>query len=926
MVFSLRSRKVPDKSIDPFIVHKEVDDDEYGKLKKDPKYKRLSWIADINDQLRIALLSSFGLYLRIMKVDYPYYITEAELEVSKHINWYMGGKFFIGKYPPLSSMVYSLLASLLGYFGKDDLVYAGQSFTELPLTAMRRMTALIGVALIPICYITLKTMGHSRATATLAASLIAIENGMITQSRYASPEIFVLLFTGLSILCLSLSYKYSSESSSPSPRAGTMQILTGIFMGCSMSSKWTGALVLPVIWTWVGYDWWGKVTDKDNSMRLVIKKTSLYFLTTVLLPLSVYFAIFQFHLRLIPQAGDHDLLLSTELKYSLRGNVFENSQTDIAYGSQIVIRHTGSAGGYLHSHKKRYTGGTTQQEVTLYPYVDLNNLWVVHKVDEVWNASQPVEYVQNNAKIRLEHFSSSRKLHSHDRRPQMTSRKEYNEVTAYGDKLLNFDNNDNWSLQLLDENNLVNKNENNTWKSVNQKFRLVHNRGCHLMSQQVFYTPPEGHNHQEVSCLGSAAIHASSWIVETSYHKSLEGTELTSIPKMDTLSQIKEIHRMMWNYPARIFSRLEPVSPATVNNEKISLGWLFGKKGSLVWSKLDGHASYVMMNPSIPLSLKIFVPSYLLVTGLNLLLSQRQIKPYFGWADFNGAHSSMQISSIPFFLSAALMHVLLLGILPAFNLSMSDVLSGSYYSVMFVSVVIEAFNSKILRRSLYYGLLVLALMKFSEMSLLSYGGVPFTHQECKDSGLAIDCNSFPLSQQEINEQSMNTTLLTIYLNFGAESQPIQYYRGKESETDENIESIKKSKYTSLSHQYTGTHRYHRVMPTPGMTLEDAYTWQNEVTSAAREREKKAREAELLKKQQAAENGEDEQSDAIVDPDNMIYHHYEKPIEDEHEHILRHHKGIQHDPNNYIVEHKVEVTPEDKEILNQPHVLDEINEQ
>jgi dolichyl-phosphate-mannose-protein mannosyltransferase len=65
----------------------------------------------------------------------------------------------------------------------------------------------------------------------------------------------------------------------------------------------------------------------------------------------------------------------------------------------------------------------------VYPFVDINNIWTVQKKGEIWNSSQPVEFVRNGDQIRLEHFASTRKLHSHDHRPQLTNRKEHSEVT-----------------------------------------------------------------------------------------------------------------------------------------------------------------------------------------------------------------------------------------------------------------------------------------------------------------------------------------------------------------------------------------------------------------------------------------------------------------------------------------------------------------
>jgi dolichyl-phosphate-mannose--protein O-mannosyl transferase len=71
-----------------------------------------------------------------------------------------------------------------------------------------------------------------------------------------------------------------------------------------------------------------------------------------------------------------------------------------------------------------------EQEVLLYPHIDLNNIWTIHKHGEIWNSSQPVEFVRNHDTVRLEHFASTRKLHSHDiPAPVSAQKKEHNEVS-----------------------------------------------------------------------------------------------------------------------------------------------------------------------------------------------------------------------------------------------------------------------------------------------------------------------------------------------------------------------------------------------------------------------------------------------------------------------------------------------------------------
>lgn len=51
----------------------------------------------------------------------------------------------------------------------------------------------------------------------------------------------------------------------------------------------------------------------------------------------------------------HELCIDVYIKYHA------DAYIDIAYGSQIVIKHDGSPGGYLHSHKDQFTGGSKRK-------------------------------------------------------------------------------------------------------------------------------------------------------------------------------------------------------------------------------------------------------------------------------------------------------------------------------------------------------------------------------------------------------------------------------------------------------------------------------------------------------------------------------------------------------------------------------------
>lgn len=81
-----------------------------------------------------------------------------------------------------------------------------------------------------------------------------------------------------------------------------------------------------MIWVSIAVETWNKLCDKRNHVRTIIKQNLVYLLTVGVLPIVIYGLIFNFHLSLVPNAGDHDLLLSSHLKYSLIGNELEPSQ------------------------------------------------------------------------------------------------------------------------------------------------------------------------------------------------------------------------------------------------------------------------------------------------------------------------------------------------------------------------------------------------------------------------------------------------------------------------------------------------------------------------------------------------------------------------------------------------------------------------
>lgn len=122
--------------------------------------------------------------------------------------------------------------------------------------------------------------------------------------------------------------------------------------------------------------------------------------------------------------------MSSEFQATLNSKGMHSVPADVAFGSRVSIRHHNTQGGYLHSHNHMYPTGSKQQQITLYPHKDENNIWTVeNQTNPVggegisgFDAISPPIWIEDGALIRLYHAPTDRRLHSHDVRPQLPKR------------------------------------------------------------------------------------------------------------------------------------------------------------------------------------------------------------------------------------------------------------------------------------------------------------------------------------------------------------------------------------------------------------------------------------------------------------------------------------------------------------------------
>lgn len=218
-----------------------------------------------------------------------------------------------------------------------------------------------------------------------------------------------------------------------------------------------------------------------------------------------------------------------------------NVAIDVAFGSEVTIRHVNTQGGYLHSHPHTYPGGSKrefcsmatisrfhladflpEQQVTLYPHRDANNVWrIINATNDGeepsnWQAL-PLQFVAPNLRVKLNHISTEKHLHSHEIRPPVSDVEFQNEVSAYGMPGFMGDANDDWFVE-IEHGDKRDPESFKRLRALRTVFRLRHAlSGCYLFSHKV-KLPEWGFGQQEVTCNKNAVRENSLWFVETSNH------------------------------------------------------------------------------------------------------------------------------------------------------------------------------------------------------------------------------------------------------------------------------------------------------------------------------------------------------------------------------------------------------------------------
>ncbi|KAK9488797.1 Dolichyl-phosphate-mannose-protein mannosyltransferase-domain-containing protein [Lipomyces starkeyi] len=687
------------------------------------------------DKAAILSITGLAVLVRLYKIWQPSSVVFDEVHFGGFASKYIKGRYFMDVHPPLAKLLITLAGYLAGYDGNFDFKDIGKDYIEdgVPYVAMRLLPATLGVLVIPLSFLTLKAYGCTSLTASLGALLVLFENALTTQSRFILLDSPLVFFTALT------AYAWSNFQNQPAFQSSWYWylFLTGLSLGATVSVKWVGLFTI----AWVGVTTISGLWQLLGDLSVTPKQYAKHFfwraVFLIVVPVIFYMLMFGIHFICLVNPGDGDGFMSSEFQATLNNKKMADTPADVALGSHITIRHWNTQGGYLHSHDHLYPGGSKQQQVTLYPHKDDNNLWLVENSTEVEVEARalPPVYLKDGDVIKLQHVRTYRRLHSHDLRPPVTEADWQNEVSAYGYKGFAGDANDNFQIEILESKSKPGKAQEYV-RAIETKFRLIHTvTGCALFSHKV-KLPSWAFEQQEVTCSKQGTLPNSIWYIEYNEHPALPAdAEKVNYPKVGFFKKFAELQKVMWETNAGLI--------AAHNWDSRPEAWPYLRRGINFWIK-DQRQVYLIGNVFVWWLSTAGLVIYVLFKIVTILRWQRGYNDYSlpSVQAFNGKVGTNVVAwalhYFPFYLMKR-------------QLFLHHYLPALYFAILAVVVAWDLFCKNVLRQKAIttvatIGLLAIAVYIFVTLSPLAYGE-PWTKDECENARLMkhwdFECNTFP---------------------------------------------------------------------------------------------------------------------------------------------------------------------------------------
>ncbi|KAJ2065245.1 hypothetical protein GGI17_000501 [Coemansia sp. S146] len=681
-----------------------------------------NWTCTRTDTLLLLLVTGAALIVRCWRLSVPNQVVFDEVHFGKFAGKYINGTYFYDLHPPLAKMMFAAAGKLAGYDGVFDFKSIGLDYAAagVPYVGMRLLPALLGALTVPATFAATRACGYRMDTALLAALLVCFENGLVTQSRLILLDSPLVFFTVLTLTAWSMFWTKQGQSFTGA--WWFWLISTGVLMGCAASCKWVGLFLFPAVGLSTISDLWDKIADRSLSPSRWCMHFASRAVGLLAVPFAVYVFWFQVHFALLHTSGDANSMMTPEFQTTLRGGLDVSTDRDVFYGSEIRMRSSNAQSGYLHSHTHnwQHEKGSGQQQITIYGHADENNIWVVEPAfnTTVDSSSGPVP-VKTGETVRLRHKITGKFLHSHDKRPALSSDDQKFELSGYGFPGFAGDTNDDFRVEILSGD----KNEAGSdvrVQAIYSRFRLIHrNLQCAVYNSRK-KLPKWAFEQTEANCMRNCMPRMSTWHVEYARYPNATAEMGVKTAKYRPLSMWGKI----WEYNKLMAESNESLTgdhPFAARPQH----WAWLRRGTAYWGG-RGHFVYQLGNPLVWWASLGAVVLFGLVRAVLFLMDKRQVFPSLG------GQRPLYLSSAGFFVVAWACHYV------PFFLMGRELFIHHYFPALWMAILVLAFTldlftakmPAIVRVSVYVAVAAAVLHVFNTFSYITYSRT-WTKEACQ---------------------------------------------------------------------------------------------------------------------------------------------------------------------------------------------------
>lgn len=201
--------------------------------------------------------------------------------------------------------------------------------------------ALLGVATVPLSYLTLRALDCRATTALLASLFVTFENAITTQSRHILLDSPLIFFTSLTVFVWT-GFCNEDKHEPFTEMWWTWLVLSGLSLGAVVSCKWVGLFTIATVGLSTLWQLWNLLGDLRVSPRLWMRHFMARALCLIVIPILFYMSMFQIHFMILGSSGDGDGFMSSEFQHTLGGRGMADTfagQCVCLFKSMLLLTH-----------------------------------------------------------------------------------------------------------------------------------------------------------------------------------------------------------------------------------------------------------------------------------------------------------------------------------------------------------------------------------------------------------------------------------------------------------------------------------------------------------------------------------------------------------------------------------------------------------